>query len=478
MRRPARGGEDVVVYEETDPAFFLRPVRTASRAWIVLQITGSDTSEMRLIPGSQPTATPAVVEPRAKGLYYDLDHWNSRFVIRTNAGGAVDFKLMWADEKAPGQAGWREWLPEQRGRLITHVQAFEGHLVRLERRDANLRLVVTDAKTLVDHEITQAEAAYTVRLEPDQAFATPTLRFVYESPRTPPEWFDYDMAARTRRLLKAQRAPGYQSEGYEVRRLSAPAPDGQIVPITVLMKKGVKLDGTAPILLYGYAAYGWPMDPDFQLSRLPLVDRGWIYAIAHARGGSDKGWGWYLDARQTRKMNSFTDFIACAEHLVGQGYGRKGRIVIHGASAGGLLVGASLNLRPDLWAGCIAQVPFVDVLNTMSDAEHPLVPVCRPDWGDPLVDTTAYDYIESYSPYDQVAAKAYPPVLATTSISDDRVFYWEPAKWIARLRASSTRAGPLIVKTAMAGGHNGSSGRFDSLREAAELNAFAIAAAG
>ncbi len=259
--------------------------------------------------------------------------------------------------------------------------------------------------------------------------------------------------------------------------MDATAPDGASVPITVLRRRDLKLDGGAPLLLTGYGAYGYAVEADFSAPNLSLVDRGWVWAIAHVRGGSEKGWGWFLAARRGTKKTSFTDFIACAEHLARQGYTARGLIVAHGYSAGGLLVGAALNMRPDLWAGVIGQAPFVDVLNTMSDASHPLVPLARPDWGDPLADPAAYDYIASYSPYDNVGAQPYPPVLATAAVADDRVGYWEPAKWIARLRERSTSGRPTLLRTGMTGGHAGGAAREDEFARDAAFFAFAICAA-
>ncbi len=276
------------------------------------------------------------------------------------------------------------------------------------------------------------------------------MRFVYQSPTTPRQWFDYDMATRQRTLRKTQEIPsGHDPAAYVTRRLYAAAPDGAQVPITVLMRKGTPLDGSAPLLLYGYGAYGMAMEPSFSIRNLSLVDRGWIWATAHIRGGSEKGWGWFLDGKKFRKKNSFTDFIACAEHLAASGYGAAGRIAAYGGSAGGLLMGAVANLRPDLWAAIIAAVPFVDVLNTISDEDLPLTPPEWPEWGDPIRDPAAYDYIASYSPYDNVAPQPYPAILATGGLSDPRVTYWEPAKWVARLREATTSDRPVLLKINM-----------------------------
>jgi oligopeptidase B len=283
------------------------------------------------------------------------------------------------------------------------------------------------------------------------------------------------MNTQARTLRKTQEVPsGHDPARYVARRLYARAPDGEEVPITLVMKRDTPLNGSAPLLLYGYGSYGIPMDAAFSTNRLSLVDRGWIYAIAHIRGGSEKGWNWFLQGRKEKKPNTFTDFVAAAEHLIAQGYGRKGGIVAQGGSAGGLLMGAVANLRPELWAGIIGQVPFVDVLNTMSDTSLPLTPPEWPEWGNPIEDAAAYDLILSYSPYDQVTKKAYPPILAEGGLSDPRVTYWEPAKWAAKLRDHTTSTNPILLKINMEAGHGGASGRFDYLKEVARAYAFAI----
>ncbi|HEX2802152.1 MAG TPA: prolyl oligopeptidase family serine peptidase, partial [Phenylobacterium sp.] len=433
----------------------------------------------RLIPAADPTAAPVVAEPRRVGMKYSLDHWTDRWVIRTNADGAVDFKLCVSDASVPAKAGWRDWIAHRPGRYITGFAAFAGHLIRAERVDALDRLVVTARAALdqagAEHEIAFDEAAYALNLEGGYEYETTTARFVYQSPTTPRQTWDYDLATRERTLRKVQEIPaGHDADRYEARRLYAPAPDGQQVPITVLMLKDTPLDGSAPLLLYGYGSYGMAMEPGFSIRNLSLVDRGWIWATAHIRGGSDKGWGWFLDGRKEKKPNTFTDFIACAEHLAANGYGAKGRIAAYGGSAGGMLMGAVANLRPDLWGAIVAAVPFVDVLNTMSDITLPLTPPEWPEWGNPLEDAAAYDLIESYSPYDQVAARAYPPILATGGLSDPRVTYWEPAKWVAKLREHSTGPAPILLKINMEAGHGGASGRFDFLKEIALDYAFAI----
>jgi oligopeptidase B len=479
FRRPARpdkdwGGEDVLVYEEGDEGMFLGVGVAADESHVLIHVGNQETTETWLIPAADPTAAPVAAEPRRVGVKYSLDHWTDRWVIRTNDDGAVDFKLCVSEAAIPARATWREWIAHTPGHYITGFAAYAGHLVRAERVNALDRLVVT-ARDGHEHIVDFAEAAYALNLEGGYEYATTLTRFVYQSPTTPRQWFDYDMATRERTLRKTQEVPsGHDPARYVARRLNARAPDGEDVPITLLMLKDAPRDGSAPVLLYGYGSYGHAMDPAFSIRNLSLVDRGWIWATAHIRGGSDKGWGWFLDGRKEKKPNTFTDFIACAEHLVAEGYASKGRIAAYGGSAGGMLMGAVANLRPDLWGAIIAAVPFVDVLNTMSDTTLPLTPPEWPEWGNPIEDPAAYDLIESYSPYDRVSAQAYPPVLATGGLSDPRVTYWEPAKWVAKLRDYSTGDAPILLKINMEAGHGGASGRFDFLKEIALDYAFAV----
>ena len=475
--RPARGGaaDDVLVYHEPDDGFFLSVGTTASDAFIVIGSGDHETSEVRLIPAVDPTAEPRVVEPRTPGLRYDLEHWDGRFFIRTNADGAIDFKVVTAPLVAPGRAHWTDWAAHQPGRYIVGMTAFKDWFVRLVRENASNSIVLTQRETGAEHTIAFDEEAFALGFSGGYEFDTTTLRFTYESPTTPRQWFDYDMASRERTLRKTQVIPsGHDPANYVTRRLYAKASDGAEVPITVLMRAETPLDGTAPMLLYGYGSYGLPMEPHFSIRNLSLVDRGWVWATAHVRGGSEKGWGWFLDGRGAKKPNTFTDFIACAGQLIADGYGAKGRIVAYGGSAGGMLMGAIANLRPDLWAGIIGAVPFVDVLNTMSDVSLPLTPAEWPEWGDPLTDPAAYDLIASYSPYDNIKAQPYPAVLATGGLSDPRVTYWEPAKWIAALREHTTGDAPMLLKINMEAGHGGASGRFEFLKEIALDYAFAV----
>lgn len=474
LRRPARGGADVAVYEEKDPALFMSLGRTASNRYITIHIHGPDLDEIRLIAADDPTGVPRLVEPRHVGLHYRVEEWNDQLVILTDADGALDGKLMQASPENPGRPHWRAWIAHQPGCQIMQMHAFKEHCVRLQRNDGRLEVVVTSRSSQAESKVAFAEDAYAVSLDPLQEYAGRSLRLVYQSPRTPKRWIDYDFVTRKQRVLKAQAAGrDFSPDAYEVRRLAAPAADGETVPVTVLMRKGTRLDGSAPLLLYAYGSYGISTEAEFSVANLALVEQGWIYAIAHVRGGSEKGRRWFLDGRRFSKTNTFTDFIACAEYLIAQRYTRKQRIVAYGLSAGGLLMGAIANLRPDLWAGVIAQVPFVDMLNTMSDANHPLVPLFRPDWGDPLADPEAYDYIAAISPYENVAPRVYPAILATAGVRDDRVSYWEPAKWIAKVRRQTTGDAPVLFLTDMTAGHQAASGRSDQYRQIALFWAFA-----
>jgi len=478
FRRAARGSEDTLVYHEEDEGFFIGPEVSESRDFILISCGNQEQSEYRVIPASHPTATPVVFHPREEKLLYTPTHWNGRWHVLTNADGAVDFKVMSCDLHHTGRAHWRDELAHQPGRYILGLGAYKNYLVRLERENALPRIMVRTTHG-DEHAVAFTEECFNLELGEGYEFDTATTRFVYDSPTTPAQTYDYDMGARTRVLRKTQEIPsGHDPANYEAHRFFAPAADGKQVPVTVLMKKGQALDGSAPCLLYGYGSYGLSMDADFSIRRFSLVDRGWIYVVAHVRGGSEMGFGWFLDGRHLTKKNTFTDFIAVAEEVIRRNYSRPGHIVAEGRSAGGMLMGAINNMRPDLWAGVIGGVPFVDVLNTMSDTSLPLTPPEWPEWGNPIENETDYDYIASYSPYDNVSAKPYPAVLATGGLSDPRVTYWEPTKWAAKLRASTISQRPVLLKINMGAGHMGSAGRFDFLKELAHDYAFAIKAVG
>ncbi len=408
-------------------------------------------------------------------MRYDLDCWSDRWIIRANSDGAIDFALHQSSAAVPTAETWRPFVPHRSGRLIAGFVPYADHLVRIEREDAQDRLVVMRRDCGPEAPIAFDEDAYALSIIPGFEYQTTTARIVHQSPTTPRAWYDVDLASGARRVRKRQEVPsGHDPSAYETRRLHARAADGALIPITLLMRRGTALDGSAPLMLYGYGAYGHALEPVFSTQVLSLVDRGWVWAWTHVRGGSDKGWGWFLDGRGANKPNTFTDFIACAQHLIAEGYTRAGRICAYGGSAGGMLVGAAINLAPELFGAAVAAVPFVDVLNTMSDPDLPLTPPEWPEWGNPLESGEAYDRIARYSPYENVAAKPYPAVLARAGLSDPRVTWWEPQKWIARLREATTSGRPVLLETNLDAGHGGASGRFHHLDEVALDYAFAI----
>ncbi len=470
-----KAADDTLVYHEPDAGFFVGLAKTASGRFIVITAHDHTTSEVRVIDARRPTSAPRTIAPRETGVEYDVDDHGERWIVRTNADGAEDFKLVTAPLDASGRADWRDLVAHRPGRLIRATLLFRDHLARLERVDGLPRIVVTRLKDATEHAIPFAEEIFELGLVAGLDYDTTTLRFTYSSPTTPEQVFDYDMARRRRELRKTQEIPsGHDPDAYLARRLTAVGHDGEAVPISVLHRKDTPLDGSAPLLLYGYGAYGFSMPASFSANRFSLVDRGFVYAIAHVRGGMERGYRWYREGKLFDKRNSFLDFIAAARHLIAAGYGARGLIVAHGGSAGGLLVGAVANLAPELFGAVIAEVPFVDVLTTMCDADLPLTPPEWPEWGNPIEDRAAFDYIAGYSPYDNVGARDYPDILVTAGLTDPRVTYWEPAKWVARLRARKTDDNLVVLKTNMAAGHGGAAGRFDKLREVALAYAFAL----
>jgi oligopeptidase B len=470
---------DTLVYAEADPGFFVGVGTTQSNAFIVIDSHDHETSEVRLIDARDPSAEPRLVAPRKTAEEYHLDHGSDRFFILTNAGGAEDFRIVTAPVDAPGRENWQDLVPHKAGRLILHHTVFRDFLVRLERENSLPRIVVRHLASGEEHAIAFAEDAYSLGMIDGYEFDTATLRFAYSSMTTPTRVFDYDMATRARVLRKQDEIPsGHDPSHYVSARVFAPAPDGELVPVSLLWHRDTRLDGSAPLLLYGYGAYGIAIPASFSITRLSLVDRGFVYAIAHIRGGKDKGYRWYQDGRRARKMNTFTDFIAAGEYLAAERYTSRGRIVGWGGSAGGLLIGAVANMAPSLFAGIIAEVPFVDVLDTMLDATLPLTPPEWPEWGNPIESEADFRTIAAYSPYDNVRPEAYPSILALAGLTDPRVTYWEPAKWVAKLRATKANDALVILKTNMDAGHGGAAGRFDRLNETAYATAFALKVAG
>ncbi|MGF1592639.1 MAG: S9 family peptidase [Kiloniellaceae bacterium] len=470
---------DVLVYEEADPGFFVSLGKTESDRFVVISAHDHTTSEVRVIDAAVPESAPRLIAPRRRDVEYEVSDHGERFLILTNAEGAIDFKIAEAPLATPGPEHWSDVVPHRPGCLILGLQLFKDYLVRLEREDGLPRLVVTDWNAGEEHSIAFDEAAYSLGLVPGYLYDTASLRFAYSSLTTPQQVYDYDMATRERLLRKQQEVPsGHDPDDYESRRILARGHDGEEVPVSLVYRKSTPLDGSAPLLLYGYGSYGMAIPAAFSTNRFSLIDRGFIYAIAHIRGGTDKGYGWYLHGKREKKVNTFKDFIAAAEGLIDLGLTRAGQIVGHGGSAGGLLMGAVANMRPDLFRGIVAEVPFVDVLTTMCDKDLPLTPPEWPEWGNPLESVEAYRTIAAYSPVDNVEAKDYPAILATAGLTDPRVTYWEPAKWVARLRATKTDDNLLLLRTVMTAGHGGASGRFDKLHEVALAYAFALLVCG
>ncbi len=471
--------QDETVYTEPDAGYFVHIGETQSGRFLAITASDHETSEIRLIDRAEPGAAARLIEPRSPLLIYSVDDHGESLFIRTNADGAEDFKIVTAPLADPGRANWRDLVPHRAGIMIRHVHVLAEHMVRLEIENAKPRIVVRDLTTGEEHIVAFDEEAYSLGLQPGSEFDTARIRFVYSSMTTPAETWDYDCRSRERSLRKRQEVPsGHDPAAYVTRRLFATAPDGEQVPISLLHRKDQPLDGSAPLLLYGYGSYGTLMPAAFRTNLLSLVDRGFVYAIAHVRGGTEKGWRWYLDGKREKKPNTFTDFVACGRTLVEAGYTAPKRIVAHGGSAGGMLMGAVANIAPELFAGIVADVPFVDVLNTMLDAELPLTPPEWPEWGNPAESLAAFETILAYSPYDNVRAQDYPAILALGGLTDPRVTYWEPAKWVARLRATMTGGGPILLKINMEAGHGGAAGRFDRLEEVALIYAFALAAVG
>jgi oligopeptidase B len=467
--------EDELLYEETDPGLFVDIDQTQSRRFLLISSSDHETSEVRLLDLAEAGGKPRLVVARRPGLQYSIEHHGEDLLILTNADGAEDFKIVTAPVADPALANWTELVAHKPGRFILHHLCLAGRLLRLEREDGLPRIVIRELASGAESSIAFDEEAYGLGIDAGYEFETDRLRFSYASMARPAETYDYDLTSGERVLIKRQEVPsGHDPDAYVVRRIFATAKDGATIPVSLLHRRDLALDGSAPCLLYGYGSYGSAMSASFRTRPLSLVDRGFVYAIAHIRGGTDKGWRWYLDGKRENKTNSFTDFIAVAEMLAAQGFTSRGRIVAQGGSAGGMLMGAVANLAPELFAGIIAEVPFVDVLNTILDETLPLTPMEWPEWGDPIRDRAAFRTIRGYSPYDNVKPQNYPPILATGGLADPRVTYWEPAKWVARLRATMTGGGPVMLHTNMDAGHAGAAGRFDSLKETALVYAFAI----
>lgn len=473
--------QDELIYEEADPGFFVDVGATQSRRFLVISASDHQSSEHYLIDTEADDATPQLIAARQPQIEYDVEHQDDRLLILTNVDDAEDFKIVESPVDAPEPENWRDLVPHKAGRLILSHTAFKSFLVRLEREDGLPRIVISDVATGEEHAISFDEEAYSLGLSAGYEYDTDWMRFTYSSMTTPAQVFDYNMRTRERVLRKTQEVPlGHDAADYVTRRIMAPSHDGELVPVSILYHKDTKLDGSAPCHLYGYGAYGMAMPASFSTTVLSIVDRGFVHAIAHVRGGKERGYGWYKKGRLEHKANTFKDFIAAGEALCSEEhkFTSPGKIIARGGSAGGMLMGAVTNMAPHLFGGIIAQVPFVDVLTTMLDDSLPLTPPEWNEWGNPIASVEAYQTIAAYSPYDNVEAKAYPPIFITAGLTDPRVTYWEPAKWCAKLRALKTDDNLLLLKTNMDAGHGGASGRFDSLKETAEAYAFALEVAG
>jgi len=464
---------DVQVYHEPDVLYRAGVYLTKDDKWLVVSSGSYTTSEAYVIPGDRPTEPLRLVSPRQNDVLYTVNHQDNRFLIRTNADGANNFKLMWAPESDPSRAAWRELVPQRDSVLLDGFDVFRDHLVMYERGNALRMIRIRNIRTNAEHTVEFAEPVYTAGPGSNPEYDTHTLRFGFQSMVTPSSVYDYDMNTRQRELKKQTEVIGYDPSLYATERTWARAGDGTMVPVSLVYRKPMVRDGSRPMLLYAYGSYGNSTDPTFSSANLSLLDRGVVFAIAHIRGGQEMGRAWYDQGKMLNKMNTFTDFIAVAEHLVRDRWTSSQRLAIRGGSAGGLLMGGVVNMRPDLFKVVVADVPFVDVINTMADASIPLTTGEWIQWGNPA-NETEYRYMLSYSPYDNVERKAYPTMLVTTGLNDPRVAYWEPAKWVAKMRTMKTDDNLLVLRTNMGAGHGGSSGRYDALRETAFRYAFIL----
>jgi oligopeptidase B len=465
--------QNELLYDEQDPLFDLGAGRSLDKKMIFLMSYAKTSREARYLPADAPTGEPKIVLPRQEGHEYDIDHYNGLFYITTNKK-AKNFRVVTAPIADPSEANWKPFIDHNPAVKIDGLSFFANHVIVSEREGGLDYLRVIDMRTKASHRIATTEPDYTLSLGYNPEFDTTTVRFIYQSMVTPSSTFEYDLNTKQRTLLKQQEVlGGYDPRQYQARRIWAVARDGTKVPISVVSKKGLKLDGKAPLLLYAYGSYGASMAPTFSSNRLSLLDRGVIYALAYIRGGGELGEDWREQGRMMKKMNTFTDFIDCAEYLVKHKYTSTDRLVIQGGSAGGLLMGAVVNMRPDLFKAVVAQVPFVDVMNTMMDASLPLTTSEWIEWGNPN-NIEEFEYMIKYSPYDNVKAQNYPAMLVQVSLNDSQVPYWEGTKFAAKIRAMKTDTNPLILKANMGAGHGGSSGRYDALRETAFTYAFML----
>jgi oligopeptidase B len=471
-------GNDALVYEEKDERFNVGVGKSRSGKYILLQINSHTTSEARFVEAADPKGEWKVVVPREQGVEYYPDHHGDQFYIRTNDKGRT-FRLVTAPVSAPGRENWKEILPVRADVMLNDIEVFQDFYVLVERENGLPQLTIVNYSSGEKKRISYPEPVYTAFVQVNREYKTNKLRYSYQSLVTPPSVFDYDVEKNTSTLLKQTEVPGgYDASKYQSERVWATAKDGVKVPVSIVYRKGLKkTDGSNPLYVYGYGSYGSILSATFSSSRLSLLDRGVVMAYAHIRGGGDLGKPWHDAGRMMNKMNTFTDFIACTEYLVANKYGARDKIAIEGGSAGGLLMGAVTNLRPDLFKVVVSHVPFVDVMNTMLDASLPLTVPEYEEWGNPN-EKTAYDYMLKYSPYDNLKKGAYPALLVKTSFNDSQVMYWEPAKYVAKLRTLKNDKNVLLLKTNMAAGHGGASGRYEHLKELAFDFAFMLTQLG
>jgi oligopeptidase B len=466
--------KDAIVAREPNDLFEIGLSKSRSERYLFITHGSFTSSEVKYLDASTPDGAWKVIVPRTPDLEYDVEHHDDRFIIRTNADGATNFKLMSAPVASPDRAHWQDWITPRADVQIESFMPFKDYYVVVERSNALRRFRIIAAATNSSHYVTLPETVYAAYLGGNREYATPVFRYRYTSLVTPSSVYDYDMNQRTSVLRKQEEVVGgYDKTKYATERAWAPAEDSVLVPLSIVYKKPFARDGTRPMLLYGYGSYGANTDPTFSTNNLSLLDRGVVYAIAHVRGGQEMGRRWYDDGKMMKKRNTFTDFIAAADFMEKEHYTSKDRLAIRGGSAGGLLMGAVTTMRPDLFKAVVADVPFVDVINTMLDASIPLTTGEWLQWGNPH-EVAAYAYMKSYSPYDNTTAKPYPAMLVTTGLNDPRVGYWEPTKWVAKLRATKTDSNLLMLKTNMGAGHGGSSGRYDALKDNAFRYAFIL----
>ena len=465
--------KDLLIYEEKDPSFFCSINLSKTKNYLFIRTADHETSEYLFINLKLNEIQPILFKKRVKKIEYDLEHHEKFFLISTNVDNAKNFKIMISHEESYQK--WEEFIPYEKVNLILDFILLKDWLIRLERTEGSENIIILNLNNKNQHKISFNEEAYNLSLDHGYEYETDTFRYSYSSPTTPKSVFDYDCKSKKQELKKTQEVPsGHNKDDYICKKIFATAHDNEKIPITILYKKGVKLDSNNYLLLYGYGSYGISIPSNFSTNRLSLVDRGIVYAIAHIRGGKEKGYEWYENGKLLNKKNTFLDFISCAEKLCEDKYTSPKKIVAQGGSAGGLLMGYIANERPDLFLGIIAQVPFVDICNTMLDEDLPLTVTEIPEWGDIKNDKKSFLYVKSYSPYDNVKKQNYPHMLVTGGISDPRVTYWEMTKWVAKLRENKTDNNLLLLHMNMTAGHSGASGRFDYLKEIAMEYGFVL----